>query len=188
MPEIPAELQNQLALVTEVRNALYPNMVGQPLNNPAKAFQVTKGVAWRLKHLGIGLVKAKPGSDNNVEGYTNDIVALRDGHHWDVLIAGGEEAFPNWALEENPANNPPIAARWSEPIPPAGTDPDPDPPTDEPHTYDGGDNDTGTCDICGKPRADAIHTTNPDPPPSDIDPWVRDQLVAIRAILERHFR
>ena len=122
MPDVPDALHNQLALVTEVRNTLFPNLVGKPLNDPKKAFAVTKNVAWRLRAHGVGLVKAKQGSANNVEGFTSDIVALANGVHWDVLVDGHDgAAFPNWAMEENPANYPPIAARWVPPINPGGT-------------------------------------------------------------------
>jgi hypothetical protein len=128
MPEIPVELHDQLALVTEVRNALYPDKIGQPLNDPAKAFAITKRVAWRLRQFGVGLVKAKPGSANNVEGYTSDVVALASGVHWDTLVDGNEgAAFPAWAREENPANNPPIAARWAPAVDPGETNPEPKP-------------------------------------------------------------
>lgn len=133
MPDVPAALHNQLALVTEVRNTLFPNMVGKPLNDPKKAFAITKNVAWRLRAHGVGLVKAKQGSDNNVEGFTSDIVALANGVHWDVLVDGNEgAAFPNWAMEENPANYPPIAARWVPALDPRGTPaPDPVPAPDQ---------------------------------------------------------
>ena len=132
MPDVPNALHNQLALVTEVRNTLFPTMVGKPLNDRKKAFAITKNVAWRLRAHGVGLVKAKQGSDNNVEGFTSDIVALASGVHWDVLVDGNEgAAFPNWAMEENPANYPPIAARWVPAVDPRGTrTPDPDPTPD----------------------------------------------------------
>jgi len=127
MPDVPDALHNQLALVTEVRNTLFPNLVGKPLNDSTKAFAVTKSVAWRLRAHGVGLVKAKQGSDNNVEGFTSDIVALANGVHWDVLVDGNEgAAFPNWAMEENPANYPAIAARWVPAVDPRGM-PAPDP-------------------------------------------------------------
>ena len=126
MPEIPAALDNQLALVTEVRNTLFPDRVGQPLNDPAKAMLFTKHVAWRLREHGVGLVRAKVGSGNNVDGYTSDIVALRNGVHWDIQIDGHTgAAFPTWALVEDPENYPPIAARWVPAV-----DPEP-PPVDD---------------------------------------------------------
>lgn len=37
-------------------------------------------------------------------------------------------------------------------------------PPPQTHPYDGGDNDTGICDRCGRPRADAIHTPVTTPP------------------------
>lgn len=137
MPEIPAALENQIGLVTEVRSTLYPDMVGKPLNDAKKAFAITKHVAWRLRQHGVGLVKAKQGSDNNVEGFTSDIVALANGVHWDVLVDGNEgAAFPNWAMEENPDNYPPIAARWVPAIDPGGSTKPEEPPTPPPTTCD----------------------------------------------------
>ena len=123
---IPEALRDQLALVTEVRNALYPDKIGQPLNSNAKAFQITKHVAWRLRHLEIGLVKAKPGSSNNVEGYTSDVVALKSGAHWDVLVGSEEGAFPAWGLVEE-QHWPAVAPRWAPPIDPATGDVTPKP-------------------------------------------------------------
>lgn len=113
MSDIPRELDDQRALVAEVRDTLFPDKIGQPLNDPHKAMRVTYHVAWRLKQYGIGLVKAKPGSENNVDGYTSDIVALASGDHWDILVDGHTgAAWPTWVKERNPANNMPIKARW----------------------------------------------------------------------------
>ena len=83
-PMFPEALHDQLALVVEVRNTLFPDLAGKPLNDPAKAMLLTKHVAWRLRQYGVGLAKAKPGSENNVDGYTSDIVALANGVHWDI--------------------------------------------------------------------------------------------------------
>lgn len=132
MPDIPDALNDQRALVAQIRRELYPELEGPPLkpmNNAAKAFQITKHVAWRLRQHGIGLVKAKPGSDNNVEGYTNDIVALKSGAHWDVLIGGDGDAFPSWSLVEE-QHWPAIKPRWAEPIDMGGPEPPPDEPED----------------------------------------------------------
>lgn len=135
-PMYPPELDDQLALVTEVRNTLFPDKIGQPLNDPAKAMLLTKHVAWRLRQHGVGLAKAKPGSENNVDGFTSDIVALANGIHWDIQQDGHTgPAFPRWALEENPANYPPIAARWTPAVDPGGVPPRPRP--DEPGTTSG---------------------------------------------------
>lgn len=128
---IPDALKDQRALVTEVRNTLYPDMIGRPLNDPARAFQITKHVAWRLRAHGVGLVKAKPGSANNVEGFTNDIVALSNGAHWDVLIGGDGDAFPSWSLVEE-QHWPAIVSRWTPAVDPAGDGPDPPRDDDQP--------------------------------------------------------
>jgi hypothetical protein len=124
----PEALRDQLALVIEVRNTLFPDLAGKPLNDPAKAMLLTKHVAWRLRQYGVGLVKAKPGSENNVDGFTSDIVAVSNGVHWDIQQDGHTgAAFPRWALEENPANYPPIAARWTPAVDPGGVTPRPKP-------------------------------------------------------------
>jgi hypothetical protein len=118
----PVAIPDYKPLVEEIRNALYPNHIGKPLNDRLKAFQITKHVAWRLRDQGFGLVAAKPGSDNNAEGYTSDVVALRDGRHWDTLSDGEGAAFADWRKVPDEHNGP-IVARWREPIqPPVGGD------------------------------------------------------------------
>jgi hypothetical protein len=138
--QIPAELQDQFALVSAVRNELFPDKVGQPLHDGEKAALWAKHVAWRLRHLGVGLAKAKPGSDNHggacpeaPEGITTDIVALATGEHWDIQQDGHDgAAFPRWGLEPNPANYPAIAARWIPAMNPGGVQEKPEEPTKPP--------------------------------------------------------
>lgn len=133
--DYPPELEDQRALVIEVRNALFPDKIDQPLNDTAKAMLMTKHVAWRLRQYGVGLAKAKPGSENNVDGYTSDIVALANGVHWDIQVDGhAGAAFATWALEDDPANYPPIAARWTPAVDPGGVVPDPVTPVPNPGT------------------------------------------------------
>jgi hypothetical protein len=132
-PEPIVSIPNQKALVTEIRNAVYPDMIGKPLNSIVKAFQVTKRVAWNLRGLGVGVVAAKQGSENNAEGYTSDIVALSDGTHWDIFEDGEGKAFPDW--RQVPAEfNGPIVDRWRAAFDPGviiGNDPgDDDEPID----------------------------------------------------------
>jgi hypothetical protein len=132
-PEPIVSIPNQKALVTEIRNAVYPDMIGKPLNSIVKAFQVTKRVAWNLRGLGVGVVAAKQGSENNAEGYTSDIVALSDGTHWDIFEDGEGKAFPDW--RQVPAEfNGPIVDRWRAAFDPGviiGNDPgDEDEPID----------------------------------------------------------
>ena len=38
------------------------------------------------------------------------------------------------------------------------------------HAYEGGENDTGICDTCGKPRADAVHEVKPKSDPVHASP------------------
>jgi hypothetical protein len=138
--QIPAELQDQFAVVSAVRNELFPDKVGEPLHDGEKAALWAKHVAWRLRHLGVGLAKAKPGSDNHggacpeaPEGITTDIVALATGEHWDIQQDGHDgAAFPRWGLEPNPANYPAIAARWIPAMNPGGVQEKPEEPTKPP--------------------------------------------------------
>lgn len=179
MPEyhIPEALNDQRELVTEVRDTLFPTLKGKPLNDEKKAMLMTKTVAWRLRQHGVGLVKAKPGSENNVDGYTSDIVALKNGVHWDIQQDGHTgAAFPQWSLEPNPDNYPPIAGRWTPAVNPGGApEPQPEPQPGQTHPYEGGDNDTGDCDTiingvrCGLPPSDPVHAVSPLPEDEDDD-------------------
>ena len=130
-PPPSGDLEDQKALVAQVRKELFPDKFqpGHPQANPEgflplhdleKAALWAKHVAWRLRSLGVGMVKAKPGSANHggansisAGGYTTDIVATADGVHWDFQIDGAEgAAFPTWAKEEDASNYPPVASRW----------------------------------------------------------------------------
>lgn len=124
----PPELEDQLELVTRLRNELFPDKIGQPLNDGEKAALWAKHVAWELRQYGVGLATAKPGSENHggvcpeaPNGITTDIVAISNGVHWDFQIDGHSgAAFPTWAVEEDAQNYPPIADRWIPAIDPHG--------------------------------------------------------------------
>lgn len=176
--DYPAILEDQSALVREVRNTLFPDLVDKPLNDPQKAMAMTREVAKRLSPHGVGLLKAKPGSENNVGGFTTDIVALSNGVHWDIQQDGHDgAAFAQWSLvpQFSDGNNnwAAVAPRW---VAVEGT-PTPGP---LPHVYDGGDNDTGICDRCGKPREDPIHVAVQ--PPTE-PPLPDDRLARVEALL-----
>lgn len=109
-------------LVGKVRDKLFPNRAGKPLNEPGeaetavakeRAFLIVAHAAFQLnKQTGsaqYGLIKAKPGSNNNHNGYNCDIIALRSGEHWDALINKFGNAYPSWQ-HHDPV--PDIAARW----------------------------------------------------------------------------
>jgi len=101
-------------IVQKVRDKLYPG--NQPLNDRVKAFQITKHVAWLLRDRGWMLVKAKPGSLNNVEGCTGDIIAKDDGFHVDILEDGEGKAFAAWQEHHDQGEKDAIRPRVMAPI------------------------------------------------------------------------
>jgi hypothetical protein len=103
-----------LEIVQKVRDELYPG--NQPLNDRVKAFQITKHVAWILRDHGWKLVAAKPGSLNNVEGHTGDIIAKDDGFHVDILEDGEGKAFAAWQEHHDQAEKDAIRPRVVPPI------------------------------------------------------------------------
>lgn len=103
-----------LELVQRVRDKLYPG--NQPLNDRVKAFQITKHVAWMLRDRGWKLVRAKPGSLNNVEGYTGDIIARDDGFHVDILEDAEGKAFAAWQEHHDPLEMEAIRPRVVPPV------------------------------------------------------------------------
>jgi hypothetical protein len=104
-----------LELVQKVRDKLYPG--NRPLNDRVKAFQITKHVAWILRDRGWKLVAAKPGSLNNVEGYTGDVIAKDDGFHVDILEDGEGKAFAAWQEHHDQAEKDAIRPRVVPPVP-----------------------------------------------------------------------
>jgi hypothetical protein len=101
-------------IVQKVRDKLYPG--NHPLNDRVKAFQITKHVAWILRDRGWKLVRAKPGSPNNVEGHTGDIIAKDDGFHVDILEDGEGKAFAAWQEHHDPSEKDAIRPRVVAPI------------------------------------------------------------------------
>ena len=115
-------------IVQKVRDKLYPG--NHPLNDRVKAFQITKHVAWILRDRGWKLVRAKPGSPNNVEGHTGDIIAKDDGFHVDILEDGEGRAFAAWQEHHDPGEKEAVRPRVVPPIPMPpidGLTPDPAP-------------------------------------------------------------
>jgi hypothetical protein len=104
-----------LQVVQKVRDRLFPG--NQPLNDRVKAFEITKHVAWILRDHGWKLVKAKPGSLNNVDGHTGDIIAREDGFHVDILEDGEGKAFASWQEHHDQAEKDAIRPRVVPPIP-----------------------------------------------------------------------
>jgi hypothetical protein len=117
------------AFVEWVRNRLYPDKVNQPIGQPA-GFEVVKHVAWALRDRGWGLVAAKPGSHNNVAGYTGDVIAKPDGFHSDVLVDGEGAAFATWQPHDDPGEMAAIKPRVRPALemPPLSDAPPPPPP------------------------------------------------------------
>ena len=112
----------------------------------------------------VGLSMKRTG--NNWNGFATDIITLRpintDGQSIagnfilvDALVsAGSADCVPTWHVL---GPNTDAARPWV--VPPVPEDTPQTPPDDATHTYDGGGNDTGICDVCGLARADAVHAT-----------------------------
>ena len=112
----PAESKE---FVEAVRQALFPEIkLDQPLPGKYEAFLITAHVAWQLRHLNYGLVRAKEGSENNYQGYTTDVVCRldSDGYHVDVLGDSGTSNFAAWQPNENIEHWKAIKPRMLPPI------------------------------------------------------------------------
>lgn len=150
----PEILRDRTADVRQIRRDLFGLGDRDPIAPPGnsalsrrRSFEVVKHLAWKLRAEGWGLVLAKPGSENNVDGYTSDVIALRNGEHVDVI--SDAEGFggalwdpvrhrPDFSESWNRA----IAPRWAAPIDPwAGGEPIESPVTEpepaEPPVSDG---------------------------------------------------
>lgn len=165
-PNLDHLLRDRTELVKQIRRDLFGISDDTPLNDARKVFQMAKRLASTLKQEGWGIVKAKPGSDNNVDGYTADIIALKDGEHVDIATSTETDGFASWQPARHKDGwkqswNDAIAPRWEAAPDPngngGGEPPTPPPPNPGTHRYEGGGNDTGICDVCGLDRHDAIH-------------------------------
>lgn len=93
-PALPVDDVGQptAAYVRQVKDRL--QAAGVSLTGACGAFEITKRVAWDLRHSGAGLL-AKPGG-NNCQGYATDIVAFKD-RAFDILSDGGNTNGPIWS-------------------------------------------------------------------------------------------
>lgn len=128
------------------RQAILPHIVKR-LNKPGE-FK-----PWGLK------AKKKPDHplDSDGEFNTDAVNFLRPDDLMEIIdvIANGK-AFWDPAHSKTPTKQ--GTNGWWMAAPDPGDDQIPEPGEDT-HTYIGGGNDTGTCDQCGKPRADPVHDT-----------------------------
>lgn len=111
--------------VLTVKN--YLQTQGIETSGPCGAFQITKRVAWTLRFEGIGLLDKPNG--NNCQGYAVDALTYKDGEHYDILIASGEENIPAWNRIDGNVE----LSRWRAPFDPNVSSPElpqpPQPPT-----------------------------------------------------------
>ena len=142
-------IQNQTALVKRIKDELIAK--GQTFKTNCDAFEITGRVAWALRDQGARLIVKTPGQNGctwtNGVRYSHDAIAFSDG--WvDCLESAGPPLNtngPTWG--------------WTA-VPPTGPLAEPfnlEHPVPDVHTYVGGDNDTGICDECGRPRTDPVH-------------------------------
>lgn len=108
-PPIDDVGQPTAAYVAQVKERL--QAAGVSLSGPCGAFEITKRVAWDLRHSGAGLL-SKP-NGNNCQGYATDIVAWRD-RAFDILGDGGGANNPSW--QETGVDD--LYNRWRPPVEP----------------------------------------------------------------------
>jgi hypothetical protein len=124
----------------------------------------------------VGLLEKKGGA--RVRDRASDIIAYDLGNGTCQLLdvigdSEGEDGVPRagWGLVAESEAGKRAISEWKLPFGAVQ-------PT---HAYDGGENDTGTCDICGKPRADAVHTqTVPGPGLDDL----KQKVARLEALVE----
>ena len=149
-------ISDQTALVKRIKDDLIAK--GQTFASNCDAFQITGRVAWALRAQGAQLIVKTPGQNGctwtNGVRYSHDAIAFSDG--WVDCLEGAGPSLntnkPSWQWHAAPTTGP-LAA-------PFNFD-GPDVPAT--HTYVGGDNDTGICDRCGRPRTDPVHAVLQSP-------------------------
>lgn len=119
----------------------------------AQIGKVINATAWIHRDEGVGMQK-KPGS-TTVQPRTgkqiwNGIRFMHEGRHYGVDICGACSAGKFVPVQATPG--PATADSFVKPVEPEGEQ-----PPVQTHRYDGGANDTGICDVCGKSRFDPIH-------------------------------
>jgi hypothetical protein len=126
-PDLDHLLRDRTPLVRQLRHELSGLGDDDPWPGEEHAFRLTAALAWTLREEGWGLVAAKAGSANNVQGYTADAIAQPDGEHVDVISATGEHNGALWDPVRyrdgwEQAWNDAIAPRWRPPINPDDLD------------------------------------------------------------------
>ena len=147
-------IPDQTALVKKIKDELIAK--GQTFTTNCDAFQITGRVAWALRDQSAMLIVKTPGQNGctwtNGVRYSHDAIAFSDG--WvDCLGSAGPPLNtnqPSWQWHSNLITAP-LAAPFTLEAP----------PVNEAHKYIGGDNDTGICDQCGRPRTDPVHEIHP---------------------------
>jgi hypothetical protein len=165
-------IQDQTVLVKRIKDELIAK--GKTFNTNCDAFEITGRVAWALRDQGARLIVKTPGQNGctwtNGVRYSHDAIAFSDG--WvDCLVSAGPPLNtngPSWSWTAGPSTGP-----LAEPF-------DLDPTPLSVHEYVGGDNDTGICDRCGRPRADPVHAKD-DPIHAGHSDTLAQKIVALEA-------
>ena len=96
-PSPVAAQPSHVDVVTIVKQDLIGR--GVNLDGPCGAFHITRRVAWQLREEGYGLVFKRPeqnGCTFDGTRYGVDVVALRDGRTYDILVNAETENVPAW--------------------------------------------------------------------------------------------
>lgn len=164
---------NRRSVVTEVFNRLRPNLLTKAGNGG-----FTEAVAWELEQRepGVWFHLKKVGGQNQWNGHAVDAI-LHAATGYAVDIIGSSEspdAAPAWHLDKKDDGSPRYAGRTDLQIKPFPPSDEPGNPPADTHRYDGGGNDTGTCDRCGQGRLAAIHAVPESKVPHGYDGGEQD--------------
>lgn len=138
----PVSAQDHLDVVQRIRRELtakgiIPAGVVNPGNNenPCGVHQITRRVAWELRHEGWGLLEKSSGNHCNWKGqrYSMDFIVKPNGESVDIAVGGvwdgvPTDAVPSWHVEIIAGHTP---ERWRAPQDPDDA-PEPPPPPPPP--------------------------------------------------------
>jgi hypothetical protein len=184
--------------VLDAINAEFPHLIA--MNTPATVKEFYWRGGWALfqadpKFGFLSKSAGENGHDINGQRVSVDAFAYKGSDEVvDAIGSAGDgpgTGSVTWGIDERRPSN-----VWVQPTPFPGSVVVP-PPADGKHAYDGGDNDTGECDVmvngvkCDQPPDAAVHqVTDPIDPPDPIEPptggVTHEQIMAAVLKLSAH--
>jgi hypothetical protein len=176
----PMSIPNLLHVLQQVDRD-HPDLIRQNTHDSVREFYWRAGWALHQADPNFGFLSKSAGENGQViNGHrvAVDSFAYKGSDQIvDAIQAAGDGPGTGgiaWGVDERRPSN-----VWVQPVPFAGDAPGPVEP--QQHIYDGGENDTGECDKCGRPRADAIHILADEPG----EPEPGDNALAMLARIEK---